>query len=258
MTRRHFVFILVLALLAGMSLRQSHLLALTGSPTTTVAVVYDPAELNARPELGAAWDAALVREGVPHEWISESDLALFDAAYLPRRFSAIVLPDGLARWIPSDLAGELQSFVRSGGTTVVVGDAGTVADDGHLLLDRTLGDAITSRTIRGRAPYVPAWVPIDQVIRRTLFAIAGVPHLLFSPNVPDSVLATQARFERRSSGFTAALSNPNGLQYVTFAVPRSWKPVSTEGTVETATDAMYRFYTVVANTNQLQATFSVR
>jgi hypothetical protein len=154
MTRRHVVMIALLALVLAVVVRGERLLALGSAGTPEVAVAYDPAEVASNPKLRAAWDASFAERSVPHVWIAESDLAGLTANRLSRRYPAVVMPDGLTRWVPDGLAAELLAYTTQGGTLLVVADAGTRTDDGRVLAEPVFGDLTGANTANDHLVYV--------------------------------------------------------------------------------------------------------
>ena len=180
MNRRHFVLFAVLALLAGAVWKGEHLLALgwwTGTPE--VAVAYDPAEVAARPDLRDAWEASLTSHGIRHVWLAENDLALLGADSMLRRYPAVVVPDGLARWVSDGLAGELREYANRGGIMLVGADAASRTDDGHVFDQSVLATLVGLHNVI----FVPEEVaslavngqpePLAQAVARTVTVIAA-------------------------------------------------------------------------------------
>ncbi len=154
MNRRHVVMVALLILVLAAVLRGERLFAIGSSGTPEVAIAYNPAEVAANPTLRDAWESSLAGQGVPHVWIPESDLSGLVANRLPHQYPAIVLPDGLARWVPDGLAAELLAYAKQGGTLLVVADAGTRTDDGRVLAESVFGDLTSANAVNNNLVYV--------------------------------------------------------------------------------------------------------
>ena len=50
-----------------------------------------------------AYESVLEEEGIPHVWVSTTDLLLRSGAETARRFVALVFPDGLAQQLPTGI-----------------------------------------------------------------------------------------------------------------------------------------------------------
>jgi len=189
--RRHVVLVFLLVLLLAVLFRGERLFALGSSGSPVVAVAYDPAEVAAHPNLRDAWESELNRQGVPHSWIAEGDLALLGARSMPHHYPVVLLPDGLTRWVSDGLAGELLSFAKNGGTLVVVADAGTRTDDGHVLTESVFGDMVDNGSTANLI-YVPSSAgslmvsghpeTIQQTAQRAMAAIASAERTRVAAN----------------------------------------------------------------------------
>jgi hypothetical protein len=89
-----------------------------------VTLFYDPAESRQNPEVKAAYDQFFAENGIQHRWISFEDAILLPWENLPNVVRAIVLPDRICQRTHDSFNSLLTSYVRRGGTVVVVQDAG--------------------------------------------------------------------------------------------------------------------------------------
>lgn len=183
MNRRHVVLVALLLLVFAAVLRGERLFAVGYSGAPMVAVAYDPSEMRANGALHDAWEAALSRQGVPHQWIAEGDLSVLGADHVAEHYPVVLLPDGLARWVSDGLAAELISYANRGGTLLVVADAGTRTDDGHVLNESVFGNLLQKDALKSNVEYYQSSAAslmisghpeaIDQAVARAQAAIAA-------------------------------------------------------------------------------------
>jgi hypothetical protein len=100
---------------------------LRGSPSERVeqvAVVYEPRAAEEQSAIRDAYEAVLDEEGVPHEWLSTTDLLLIGGRELARRYKVLIFPDALAQRMPAETSARARDYVTAGGNVAVVLDPG--------------------------------------------------------------------------------------------------------------------------------------
>jgi hypothetical protein len=104
--------------------RLAHLRGNPAEITVQVAVVYDAGLTEDEDSIRQAYEAVLVEEGVPHEWLSTSDLLLISGEELARRYAALIFPDALAQTMPTESLARAEEFVAAGGDVAIILDPG--------------------------------------------------------------------------------------------------------------------------------------
>jgi hypothetical protein len=121
----------VVGVLAAVAAFRGAQLFVTGSSTSVqVGLVYDAATPAERTFIRDAYQSVLEEEGVPHEWVSTSDILLRDGAETARRYVALIFPDGVAQQLPTGILDRTRDYLRAGGHIAVVFDAGTRESSG--------------------------------------------------------------------------------------------------------------------------------
>ncbi len=89
-----------------------------------VGLVYDARAPARQGFVRDAYESVLQEEGIPHDWITLSDLMLLDGRETARRFQALIFPDGLAQQMPSGILDRARQYTAAGGSIAVVFDPG--------------------------------------------------------------------------------------------------------------------------------------
>lgn len=121
---------LILLMMFAVFDRTASLRAIAGERSIRVALVYTPGGGAAAEQIRAAYTETLLESGIPFDWLSSDDIALFDGEQLANSYAAIVFPDEIDRRVSEEAVAEITSFASLGGSVAVVGDAGSRTPDG--------------------------------------------------------------------------------------------------------------------------------
>jgi hypothetical protein len=119
------VVLLVLLTMLAVFDRTSALRAIAGERSIRVAVVYSTDSSADAKRIRAAYTETLLENGIPFDWLSSNDLALFSGEQLASSYTSIVFPDGMNRRVSEDAVSELTAFASLGGAVAIIGDAGS-------------------------------------------------------------------------------------------------------------------------------------
>ncbi len=125
MNRYTVVVLLVLLTILAIFDRTSALRAIAGERSIRVAVVYSTDTSADAKRIRAAYTETLLENGIPFDWLSSNDLALFSGEQLASSYTSIVFPDGMNRRVSEDAVSELTAFASLGGAVAIIGDAGS-------------------------------------------------------------------------------------------------------------------------------------
>ena len=121
-----------------------------GGPDESVQVgfVYDAKAPAERAFIRDAYESVLEEEGIPHRWVSTTDLLLRDGAETARRFVALVFPDGLAQQLPTGILDRTREYLQAGGSIAVVFDPGTRESSGAFRSGGLLAELVGVQYLR--------------------------------------------------------------------------------------------------------------
>lgn len=121
----------LLAVVVALPVARAGRLYLAGtSAPLRVGLVYEPSALPSLAFVRDAWESVFREEGVPHTWVSTTDLSLLSGADAADRYLALVFPDALVRHMPADVAERVGEYLDAGGDVAVVYDPGIREPDG--------------------------------------------------------------------------------------------------------------------------------
>jgi hypothetical protein len=113
-----------------------------------IGLVYDASTPPERAFIRHAYESVLEEEGIPHRWISTTDLLLRSGAETARGVVALVFPDGLAQQLPTGILDRTREYLQAGGSIAVVFDPGTRESSGAFRSGGLLAELVGVQYLR--------------------------------------------------------------------------------------------------------------